>query len=179
LPNQAEKTTSFPIHAVEDIISAFGLKEGKITPIDGEPTLQTLLKAHNELRNASIKIRHCTKGNFGYLYLVELPAVHDAWSNTPYIPPVDPGNTSNLANLYSNAMEQAKHNWQCKKQVFGMHKNVNTALISVFRQTFNSEIISDMETDDPLIHTITNFLTYFDQYMKAHMATLIHWPSRQ
>jgi hypothetical protein len=91
------------------------------------------------------------------------------WSNTPYFPPVDPGDTPNLANLYGNAMEGAKLNWRCKKQVFDMHKYVNTALISVFCQAFDSEIISDMETD-PLIHTVTNFLTYFDfdQYMKAY-----------
>ena len=48
-----------------------------------------------------------------------------------------------------------------------MHKNVNAALISVFRQAFDPEIISNIETD-PLIHTITDFLTYFDQYMKAY-----------
>jgi hypothetical protein len=36
--------TSFPVHTVEDIITTFGLKEGKITPIDGDPTLQTLLR---------------------------------------------------------------------------------------------------------------------------------------
>lgn len=159
--------TSFPVHTVEDIITTFGLKEGKITPIDGDPTLQTLLKAHDELRNASMKIRHCAKGNFGYLYLVELPAVYATWSNIPYIPPTDPGDTPNIANLFGNAMEQAKLNWQHEKQVFDMHKNVNTALISVFRQAFDAEIISDMETD-PLIHTVTDFLTYFDQFMKAY-----------
>ena len=75
-------STSFPVHTVEDIIAAFGLKDGKITPIDGEPTLQTLIKAHNKLCNASIKIRHCARGNFGYLYLVELPVVYATWSTS-------------------------------------------------------------------------------------------------
>jgi hypothetical protein len=155
--------TSFPVHTVEDIITTFGLKDGKI----GDPTLQTLLKAHDELRNASMKIRHCARGNFGYLYLVELLAVYATWSNIPYIPPSNPGDTPNLANLYGNAMEQAKLNWQHEKQVYEMHKNVNTVLISIFGQAFDAEIISDMETD-PLIHTVTDFLTYFDQFMKLY-----------
>jgi hypothetical protein len=99
--------TLFPVHTIEDIITAFGLKDSKITPINGDPTLQTLLKAHDELRNASIKIQHCAKGNFGYLYLVELLAVYATWSN---ILPVDPGDTPNVINLYGNAMEQAKLN---------------------------------------------------------------------
>jgi hypothetical protein len=41
--------TSFPVHTVEEIITAFGLKDIKITPINGEPTLQSLIKAHNRV----------------------------------------------------------------------------------------------------------------------------------
>jgi hypothetical protein len=36
--------TSFPVHTVEEIIAAFGLGDNKITPIEGEPTLQMLIK---------------------------------------------------------------------------------------------------------------------------------------
>jgi hypothetical protein len=34
---------SYPVHTVEEIIATFGLKDNKITPIDGEPTLQSLI----------------------------------------------------------------------------------------------------------------------------------------
>jgi hypothetical protein len=90
-------SSSFPVHTVEDIIAAFRLKDNKITPIEGTPTLQTLLRAHNELLNASIKIWHCARGNFGYLYLTELPVVYATWQpNIPYVPPINPGDTPNL-----------------------------------------------------------------------------------
>jgi hypothetical protein len=161
-------SSSFPVHTVEDIIAAFGLKDNKITPIEGTPTLQTLLRAHNELRNASIKIRHCAKGNFGYLYLTELPVVYATWQpNIPYVPPINPGDTPNLTNLFGNAMEQAKIEWARNRQVYEMHKNVNTALISVFRKAIDSDIIVDIETD-PAIHGVEDFLTYFDQFMRGY-----------
>jgi hypothetical protein len=75
------------------------LKDNKITPIDGEPTLQTLTKAHSELRNAY---------NFGSLYLVKLETVYNTISNIPYVAPFDPGKTPNLVNFYSTAVETAK-----------------------------------------------------------------------
>jgi hypothetical protein len=59
---------SCPVHTVKEIIAAFGLKDNKITLIDGEPTLQSLIKAHSELRNASVLVRHCARGNFAPLY---------------------------------------------------------------------------------------------------------------
>jgi hypothetical protein len=56
-----------------------------------------------------MKIRHCARGNFRYLYLVELPAVYATWSNIPYVTPINPGETPNLTNLFCNAMETAKN----------------------------------------------------------------------
>jgi hypothetical protein len=59
-------------------------------------------------------------------------------------------------------METAKIEWAHNRQVYEMHKNVNAALISVFRQAIDPEVIADVETD-PQIHQVTDFLTYFDQ----------------
>jgi hypothetical protein len=95
---------SYPVHTFEEIIATFGLKDNKITPIDGEPTLQSLMQAHSELRDASVRVCHCARGNFGYLYLVKLPVVYASMSNIPYVPPIDPSETPNLINLFGNAM---------------------------------------------------------------------------
>jgi hypothetical protein len=51
-----------------------------------------------------------------------------------------------------------------------MHKNVNAALISAFRQAIDPEIISDVETD-PNVHQITDFINYFDQFMRQYGRT--------
>jgi hypothetical protein len=67
-------------------------------------------------------------------------------------------------------METAKIEWAHNRPVYEMHKNVNAALISVFRQAINPEVIADVETD-PQIHQVTNFLTYFDQFMRAYSRT--------
>jgi hypothetical protein len=73
-------------------------------------------------------------------------------------------------NLFGNAMETAKIEWAHNRQVYDMHKNVNAALISVFRQAIDPEVIADVETD-PQIHQVTDFLTYFDQFMRQYGRT--------
>ena len=161
------KMTSFPVHTVEKIIIAFGLKDNKITPIDGEPTLKSLIKADNELRNASVRVSHCAGGNFGYLYLTELQVVYNTISNIPYVPPFNPGETPNFVNLFGNAMETAKIEWQHNRQAFDMHQNVNAALITVFKQALDPEIISNMETDTNIL-AVMDFITYLDQYMRTY-----------
>jgi hypothetical protein len=84
------------------------------------------------------------------------------------VPPINPGDTPNLTNLFGNAMEQAKIEWAHNRQViYEMHKNVNTALISVFRKAIDANIIVDMETD-PAIHGVEELLTYFHQFMRAY-----------
>jgi hypothetical protein len=45
------------------------------------------------------------------------------------VPPINPGDAPNLTNLFGNAMEQVKIEWARNRQVYEMHKNVNTALI--------------------------------------------------
>jgi hypothetical protein len=101
--------STFPVHTVEDIIAAFGSKDIKIMPINGTPNLQTLIKAHDELCNVSMKIRHCARGNFSFLYLTELPSMYATWSSSiPYVLPIDPGDTPNLVNLLGKSIETAK-----------------------------------------------------------------------
>jgi hypothetical protein len=55
---------------------------------------------------------------------------------------MDPGEMPNLVNLFGNAMETAKIEWQHNCQAYDMHRNVNTALITVFKQALNPEIIA-------------------------------------
>jgi hypothetical protein len=42
-------TISYPATTVDEFEAKFGLKNGKITPIVGRPTLKTLLHAHQQL----------------------------------------------------------------------------------------------------------------------------------
>jgi hypothetical protein len=48
----------------------------------------------------------------------------------------------------------------------------------MFCKAIDSEIIVDMETD-PAIHGVEEFLTYFDQFMRAYMATPTLLPSKR
>jgi hypothetical protein len=48
-----------------------------------------------------------------------------------------------------------------------MHRNVNAALIAVFKKALDPDTIADMETD-PNILAITDFIIYFDQYMRSY-----------
>jgi hypothetical protein len=103
-------------------------------------------------------VRHCARGNFGYLYLTELAVVYNTISSIPYVPPMDPGEMP---------METAKIEWQHNHQTYDMHLNVNSALVTVFKQALDPEIIADMETDTNIL-AIKDFLTYFNQYMRTY-----------
>jgi hypothetical protein len=115
-------------------------------------------------------VRHRARGNFGYLYLVELEVVYNTISNIPYVTPFNPGNTPNLVNLFGTAVETAKIEWQHNHQAYNMHQNVNTALITVFKQAIDPEILSDMETDNNIL-SITDFIPYFDAFMRTYGRT--------
>ena len=91
-------TISHPATTVKEFKAKFGLKNSKIMPIIGRPSLKTLLQAHQQLRGCAINCKP-RLGQFGYLYLVEPKAVYNMYSNHWYNEPANPGVAPDLANL--------------------------------------------------------------------------------
>jgi len=91
-------TISYPATTVEEFKAKFSLKNGKITPIVGRPTLKTLLHTHQQLQGCAINCKPGL-GQFGYLYLVEPKAVYNTYPNHRYNEPADPGVAPDLTNL--------------------------------------------------------------------------------
>ena len=137
----------YPATTVEEFQAKFVLKDGKITPIVGQSKLKTLLHAHQQLRACVINCKP-RLGQFGYLYLIEHKAVYDTYSNHWYNEPANPGVVPDLMNLIMvGKIENAKNIWAREKQIHDNHKNCNTALITVFKEALDSDIITYVITD--------------------------------
>jgi hypothetical protein len=91
-------TISYPVTTIKEFKAKFGLKNRKITPIIGRPTLKTLLHAHQQLQGCAINCKPGL-GQFCYLYLVEPKAVYNTYSNHLHNEPANPGVAPDLANL--------------------------------------------------------------------------------
>ena len=86
------------------------------------------------------------------------------YSNHRYNKPADTGVAPDLANLIMvGEIVNAKNIW-AREKLHDNHKNCNTALITMFEEALNSDIITDVKTD-VIATTDRTFLQVFTRYM--------------
>ena len=130
---------------IADMLAAFPYKT--LPPINGKPTLHTLLQTLKLLCKCSQKIKSGL-GPLGYLF-VALPQQHYRRFTT--VPLVLPGPTPKLPTYppgtNANQRENIKLQWQAHKAENDNIRNMNEALISLFLSTIQSAYKRHLEND--------------------------------
>ena len=146
---------------VADMLSAFPYKT--LPPIEGTPTLHTLLQSLKLLCKCSQKIKSGL-GPLGYLFIA-LPPVH--YQRFTAVPLVLPGPTPQLPTYppgtNSNQRENIKLQWQAHKSENDNIRNMNEALTLLFLAAIQPAYKRHLENDFVGI-TQQNFWDIFSSF---------------
>ena len=150
---------------VADMMAAFPYKT--LPPIEGKPTLHTLLQTLKLLCKCSQKIKSGL-GPLGYLF-VALPQQH--YQRFTAVPLVLPGPTPQLPTYppgtNSNQRENIKLQWQAHKAENDNIRNMNEALTSLFLATIQPAYKRHLENDLVGV-TQQNFWTIFSSFLDKY-----------
>ena len=150
---------------VADMLAAFPYK--KLSPINGKPTLHTLLQTLKLLCKCSQKIKSGLVP-LGYLF-VALPPQHYLRFTaaplvlprpTPQLPTYPPGTNA-------NQRENIKLQWQAHKAEHDNIRNMNEALISMFLSTIQSAYKRHLKNDLVGV-TQQSFWTIFESFLDKY-----------
>ena len=139
-----------------------------LTPINGEPDADTLVKLKNQLKaNASSVPSNLGGGSLGHLGLVLSPTTYAMVSNTPFVQPAHPGPLE-IPALTTAAMTSVLRNEYVEKtrlfrEVTGVEKALKQQILKTIEQEWLLAI-TDRNTQS-LTGTISQILDFlFDTY---------------
>ena len=143
-----------------------GLPQEKCTLIVGEPTLQSLLTLHNEIRTYAMSIRNIGGGAFGMLGIVEAPEVYATYTNIPYKAPPNPPDQPQIPQVALPAeISRIKIGWAIAKMKHENHRNSNTALLAMAKGAIEpAQLIKCSK--DMSYNALTTFRDHFDYWVR-------------
>jgi len=114
--------------AIDKIVDGFPFPT--IPSIAGVPTYETLAELHSQLNSNAASVQsNLGNGELGHLFLTVSPAVYNTLSDTPAVPPENPGPDAIIPNgATRSVIVDLRHEHTVDTQVFTTYVNTDKAL---------------------------------------------------
>ena len=129
---------------IDKIIEGFPFPT--LPKISGEPSYETIAAVHEKLNANAVSVQtNLGDGTLGHLWLTVKQEVYNTLSNTPFIPPVNPGAQPTIpANSTAAQIASIRFDFEADTRIFQKYNNVDLALKSLLINALDEVYIQSL-----------------------------------